>query len=59
MSDLEHLVHACIVIVIAFLAMVYVLKQSSATAAKRSVALGSLVLAYMLVFGHTLPKFMR
>lgn len=59
MSELEHVVHACMVVVVAFLVMVYALKQSSATAATRSVALGSLVLAYMLVFGHGLPKFLR
>lgn len=59
MSELEHVVHACMVVAVAFLVMVYALKQSSATAATRSVALGSLVLAYMLVFGHGLPKFLR
>jgi len=59
MSEFEHFVHACFVIVIAYLVMVYALKQSSATAATRSVALGALVLSYMLVFGHGLPKFLR
>ena len=59
MSELEHVVHACMVVAVAFLVMVYALKQSSATAATRRVALGSLVLAYMLVFGHGLPKFLR
>lgn len=59
MSEFEHLVHASFVVAVAYLVMVYALKQSSATAATRSVALGSVVLSYMLVFGHTLPKFLR
>jgi hypothetical protein len=59
MSELEHVVHACVVVVVSFLLMVYLLKQGKSLAATRSVALGSLVLSYMLVFGHTLPKLLR
>ena len=59
MSEIEHLVHASFVVAVAYLVMVYALKQSSATAATRSVAIGSVVLAYMLVFGHGLPKLLR
>ena len=59
MSELEHFVHSSFVVAIAYLVMVYALKQSSATAATRSVALGLVVLAYMLVFGHGLPKLLR
>ncbi len=56
MSPIEHLVHSCFVVALAYLVMVYALKQSASVAATRSVALGSLVLAYMLVFGHKLPS---
>ena len=59
MSELEHLVHACIIISVAYVVMVSTLKQSNSVAATRSVALGSLALSYMLVFGHTLPKFLK
>ena len=59
MNELEQLVHACIIISVAFVVMVTTLKQSTSVAATRSVALGSLALSYMLVFGHTLPKFLK
>lgn len=59
MSELEHLVHACIIISVAYVVMVSTLKQSNSVAATRSVALGSLALSYMLIFGHKLPKFLK
>ena len=56
MSELEHLVHACIIISVAFVVMVYLMKQSNSVAITRSVALGSAAFAYMLLFGHKFPK---
>ena len=56
MSELEHLVHACILISVAFVVMVYLMKQSNSVAATRSVAIGAFAFAYMLLFGHKLPK---
>ena len=57
MSDLSHLVHAALVVAVAYLLMVYGLKQSASVAETRSLALGAAAFAYMLVFGHKLPKF--
>ena len=39
-----------------YLFMLYVLKQNPSTVETRSLALGSLTLAYMLVFGHGAPS---
>lgn len=56
MSELEHIVHACFLVVVAYLVMVYLMKQSSAMASTRSIALGAFAGGYMLLFGHKLPK---
>ena len=56
MSELEHVVHACLVVIVAFLIMVYLMKQSNSLAATRSVAIGAFAGGYMLLFGHKLPK---
>ena len=57
MSGLEHVLHACVIIAIAYVVMLYGLKQSPSVAETRSLALGSLALSYMLLFGHKLPAF--
>ena len=59
MSGLNHLVHACILVAIAYVGMLYGLKQSPAVAETRSLALGSVAFAYMLLFGHDLPPFLK
>ena len=56
MSDLEHIVHSCFILCISYVIMIYVLKQPQIIAERRSIALGAGALAYMLLFGHTLPK---
>lgn len=48
-------VHSIIIGIVAFLAMRYGLGQSVVKAENRSVLLGSVVLLYMLLFGHGLP----
>ena len=55
MGDLEHVLHACVIVAVAYVIMLYVLKQSPQVAETRSLALGSAALAYMLIFGHELP----
>ena len=49
------LLHALLLGVLLYLLMVYGLKQSTRVAEDRSVLLGALVLAYMVLFGHGLP----
>ncbi len=55
MSGLEHVIHSCVIVAIAYVVMLYCLKQSPSMAETRSLALGSAALAYMLIFGHKLP----
>jgi len=53
------LLHAVLIGVLLYLLMVYLLKQSPKIAEDRSVFLGALVLAYMVLFGHGLPTKMN
>jgi len=53
------LLHAVLIGVLLYLLMVYGLKQSTRVAEDRSVLLGALVLAYMVLFGHGLPNKMN
>ena len=55
MSGLEHIIHACVIIAVAYVVMLYGLKQRPSIAETRSLALGSFALSYMLIFGHKLP----
>ena len=52
---LVHASHSLGIGVVAYLFMLYVLKQSPAMAENRSVLLGAVALAYMLAFGHGAP----
>ena len=56
MGDLEHVLHACVIVAVAYVIMLYVLKQSPQVAETRSLVLGAVALAYMLIFGHKLPE---
>lgn len=49
-------VHAVAIALVAYAAMIYGLKQGASTAENRSVLLGALALAYMVVFGHGPPS---
>ena len=55
MTGLEHVIHSCVIVAIAYVVMLYGLKQSPSMAETRSLALGSAALAYMLIFGHKAP----
>ena len=47
--------HSVIISVLLYIMMVFILKQNMMVAENRSVLLGALVLAYMVLFGHGLP----
>jgi hypothetical protein len=47
--------HSGVIALILYLIMVFVLKQNYMVAETRSVFLGSIVLIYMLMYGHSLP----
>jgi hypothetical protein len=49
-------VHGVSIAIIAYVIMIYLLKQSQTMAENRSVLLGSLAVAYMVVFGHKSPS---
>ena len=51
-------VHGVALALVAYVVMVYLLKQSPGMAENRSVLLGSLAVAYMVVFGHQAPTMM-
>ena len=48
-------VHGVILALVAYVVMVYGLKQGAAVAENRSVLVGALAVQYMIIFGHQLP----
>ncbi len=50
------LLHSVVIGIILYIIMFFVLKQQQEKAENRSVLIASLVLAYMILFGHGLPK---
>ena len=48
-------VHGIVLALLAYALMVYVLKQGQSMAENRSVLLGAAAVAYMVVFGHSVP----
>jgi len=54
-SPLTHVFHAFIITLLLYIIMIFFLKQSQTMALNRSILIGSLALAYMILFGHGLP----
>ena len=54
-KNLEHIVHSALIAAVAYLVMVFLLKQSKNVACNHSVLLFALVLVYMCLFGHSFP----
>ena len=52
---LVHVSHSVGIGVVAYLLMLYVLRQSPTMAENRSVLVGAVALTYMVVFGHKAP----
>lgn len=50
------LLHSLLIGVLLYIIMVFLMKQPARIAEDRSVLLGALVLIYMVLFGHGLPK---
>ena len=55
-NALMMLLHAVIIGVVLYLVMVFALRQSRSVALNRSMIAAAVVLIYMLVFGHRLPR---
>jgi hypothetical protein len=49
------LVHSIIIGILLYIFMIYVLGQSKIVAENRSILLASILLIYMILFGHGLP----
>jgi hypothetical protein len=49
------LVHSVIIGILLYLFMIFMLGQKQIVAENRSILLASLILAYMILFGHGLP----
>tara|TARA_B110000459_G_scaffold186452_1_gene217972 strand:+ start:1226 stop:1423 length:198 start_codon:yes stop_codon:yes gene_type:complete len=49
-------IHSIVIGLVLYAFMVFVLKQTSLVAETRSTFLGGLVLLYMIMFGHSLPR---
>ena len=49
------LFHAILIAIVLYLVMLFLLKQSPRVAEDRSILIGSIVLFYMILFGHALP----
>lgn len=47
--------HSIIIGLVLYLFMVYILGQSNQVSENRSILIASLILAYMILFGHGLP----
>jgi hypothetical protein len=54
-SGLTMLLHAAIIGFILYMFMFYVLGQQQSVAENRSILISSVVLIYMILFGHGLP----
>jgi len=54
-SGLTMLLHSAIIGVVLYLVMVFALKQQKNVAENRSILIASVVLIYMILFGHGLP----
>jgi hypothetical protein len=55
-NALMMLLHAVIIGVVLYVVMVFALRQSKSVALNRSMIAAAVVLIYMLVFGHRLPR---
>jgi hypothetical protein len=55
-SGLTMVLHSVIIGIVLYIFMKFVLGQKEAVAENRSILLAALVLAYMILFGHGLPK---
>ena len=52
---MNHLSHSILLGILLYFVMVFILKQPYEVAQDRSVLIAALALAYMILFGHSLP----
>ena len=54
-KGLMMLLHSVIIGILLYIFMIFILGQRQSVAENRSILLASLILAYMILFGHGLP----
>lgn len=50
------LIHSVIIGILLYIFMIFILGQTPIVAENRSILLASIILVYMILFGHGLPK---
>lgn len=55
-GGLTMLMHSVVIGLVLYIIMVYVMKQKQEVAIDRTLVISSLVLVYMIAFGHGLPN---
>ena len=55
-NGLMMLLHSIIIGILLYLFMIFILGQKQIVAENRSILLAALVLVYMILFGHSLPR---
>ena len=55
-TGLMMLLHSAIIGILLYFFMIYILGQKQIVAENRSILLAALILIYMILFGHGLPK---
>ncbi len=55
-SGLVMVWHSVIIAIVLYVIMIFILGQNQSVAEDRSVLIGAIVLAYMVLFGHGLPN---
>jgi hypothetical protein len=55
-TGLMMLLHSVIIGILLYLIMIYLLGQRQVVAENRSILLAALILVYMIMFGHGMPK---
>jgi len=55
-NGLTMLLHSVVIGVILYILMVFILGQNTIVAQNRSILIAAVVLIYMILFGHGLPK---
>ena len=50
------LLHSVIIGILLYLFMIFILRQKQSVSENRSILLAALILVYMILFGHGLPR---
>jgi hypothetical protein len=54
-SGFKMVIHSVVITLVLYIIMTKLLNQSSVVAMNRSILIGTVILAYMILFGHSFP----